>query len=188
MRESLPRRTDPTAGWVRDPDLRLVLDFGSGSLCGIALGEALERLSFLGPTDRDAEPEEDLEYLSLGLSVGFTGGKIDFYGLWWQDHLGAGYRRSAGGVLLGGRAVSLGAFTPEHEIVEAFGRPYWRDQDDCATTLFYELRDRRGRITERQVELDERGGLRTLLVLADPMLAEEDSRRAYRVDRPWPPP
>ncbi len=186
-REWLPRRTDLTAGWARVPDLRLLLDFTAGSLCGVALGEPVERLAFLGPTDRSAAPEEDLEYLELGLSIGFTAGRIDFYGLWWQDHLGAGYRRYAGGVLLGGRAVALGPLTPEHEIVGALGRPYWRDRDVSETILFYELRDPRGRITERQVELDERGALRALLVLADPILAEEASRRAYRVERPWPP-
>ncbi len=188
VREWLPRRADLTAGWIRAPDLRLLLDFHGGSLCGVALGDPVERLAFLGPTDRSAGPEDDLEYLSLGLSVGYTAGNIDFYGLWWQDHLGAGYRRYAGAVLLGGRAVALGPVTPEHEVLEAFGPPYWRDQDDEETILFYEPRDASGRVTERQVELDDRGALRALLVLADPILAEEDSRRAYRVDRPWPPP
>ncbi len=187
LREWLSRRNDPTAAWVRDPELRLTLDFGGGSLRGVGLGDPIERLAFLGPTDRGAGPEEDLQYLSLGLSVGFTAGSIDFYGIWWQDYLGAGYRRYAGCVLLGGRAVALGPTTPEHEILEAFGQPYWRDHDDSETILFYEVKDGRGRLTERQFELDERGALKALLVLADPILAEEASRRIYGIDRPWPP-
>jgi hypothetical protein len=183
----LRREKNITAGWVRDPGLRLALDFAEGRLCGIGFGEPPERLAFLGPADRGDAPRRDLEYLDLGLSVGTTDGKIDSYCLWWLDYQQRGYEQYPGSVLLNGQAIALGRATTEPAIVSAFGQPYWKDKDESETILFYELKDHWGRLTERQVELDEEGALKALLVVSEPMLADDEQRRSYGVGRPWPP-
>jgi hypothetical protein len=187
IRDWLAGGRNVTAGWVRDPSLRLTLDFSTGMLCGVGLGEPVERLSFLGPTDRRPKPDHDLEFLALGLSVGLSGDKIDSYSVWWRDDPGAGYQPYPGSVLLQNQRTSLGKTTQEPEILTTLGPPYWRDQDDSETILFYELRDSWGGLTERQLELDGKGALKSLLVCCPPMLAEESQRRAYGVDKPWPP-
>ncbi len=135
IRDWLAGGRNVTAGWVRDPSLRLALDFSTGTLCGVGLGEPVERLSFLGPTDRKPKPGHDLEFLALGVSVGLSGDRIDSYSVWWRDDLEAGYQPYSGSVLLQGRHTSLGGTTQEPEILSNLGPPYWRDQDDSESGL-----------------------------------------------------
>ena len=183
----LSGRSDVTAGWVRDPALRLNVDFAQGALCGVTLGEPAERLSFLGRAeDRKAAPKGDLQYFTLGLCVGVSGTRIESFTIWWQDYLGEGYKTYAGRVT-SRSADLLGPETNEAEILSALGEPYWTDRDGSETILFYEIQDAWGRLTERQVELDERGRLKALLVLSEPLLADAAQRAAYGVDRAWPP-
>jgi hypothetical protein len=185
--DRLTRKTDRTAGWVRDPALRLTLDLARGTLCGVALGEPVERLASLGPTGRNAEKDGDLQYQALGLIVGVSEEAIDSFIVYWRDYLGQGFEPYAGTVLSAGQVVLLGPRTTEAELVAVFGRPYFRDQDEDETLLFYEIQDRWGRLTERQVELDEKGALRSIIFSAEPMLADERQRKAFGVDEPWPP-
>lgn len=183
----LSGRKDVTARWTRAANLRLSLDFASGALCGVALGERLERLAFLGPADGGRGPDADLVYRELGLAVGVQRGRIASYDLWWRDSLEQGFQPYAGTVLRDGRPLALGTATTEAGLVLALGEPYWRDHDEEETILFYELKDWRGDFTERQIELDAEGRLTALLVVAQPLLADEAQRRGYGVDRGWPP-
>jgi hypothetical protein len=184
----LSGKSDPTKGWVRDPALKLTLDFRLGALCAVTLGEPAERLAILGPAeDRRAALEGDLHYFTLGLGVGVSGGGIESVTLWWRDYLDRGYRAYAGTVVSDGKNLGLGPATTEAELLSVLGQPYWRDRDDSETILFYEVKDAWGRLTERQVELDEEGRLKALLVLSQPILADENQRIAYRIDKAWPP-
>lgn len=186
IRDWLSGRKNPTADWVRDPNQRLAVDVARGTLCGVAFGEPIGRVAFLGPTERVRKECSDLEFLAQGVSVGISEGLIESYSIWWQDYLEVGFTPYAGSILRDGEPLGWNRATTENEIVSALGQPYFRDQDDSETILFYEPKDRWGRLTERQIELDENGKLKALLISPEPMLADEATRRSLGIDKPWP--
>ena len=62
------------------------------------------------------------------------------------------------------------------------GPPYWRDEDADELILFYEFPN-----LEWQIEFSLDGSFNRVNVTCNPLLADETQRKAYRVDKPWPP-
>src|SRR5436190_15645553 len=166
--------------WREDPSIPLVLDLDAHQLCGVGIGDSLERLSFLG---RGKLHSSHASFPDKGLAFG-CGQELRieeisvFFGHQAEPDGGAfpGIFRSRN------LPCPLSRETMERDLCLTFGEPYWRDQDDDETILFYEWGDR-----EWQVELAGDGCLKCL-VIGVPILADLDQRAMYQVTKPWPPP
>ena len=67
-------------------------------------------------------------------------------------------------------------------IVKELGDPYWRDEDEYGIVRFYEFAT-----YEIQVVQTLKGDLERLIVTNDHLMGDAEQRRAYGVDKPWPP-
>lgn len=175
--------SDPTSTWVEDEDLELEFDFTTHALCGVRLGEPIDRLSRLGPVeDPRAVDQGELCYYSKGLLVEVTEGRISGFLLFWADEQLDQFEPFAGRCVHHGRVLMLNDETDEGEILSLWGKPYWRDESEDGFLLFYEHDD-----VEWQVELSTEGQLNMIAVQSPPLLADPQQRQAYRVTNTWPP-
>ena len=180
--DSFAGNKNATRDWAAEPGLRLMLDLDSGGLIGVPLGSKFEGLFRLGPAE-DEEPAKtgELRYYSRGVQVTVEKGKIASYFVVFSPGY-EGYEAFGGDCRFGGQSVMLSSLTTESALRDRFGEPYWTDEDEDETLLFYE----RGEV-EWQVELDEEGRLRCITLLTPPSLADPEQREAYGIDAPWPP-
>ena len=175
--------SDPARKWQAVNGLPLRFVFDDHSLGGVKLGAAWYSLSVFGPPEMRRHDEQDsLVYLSKGFSADLVNSKVNSFSLVWNDYLGQGFKPFQGDLSYHGKVFSLGVESTESELVDVLGEPFWRDADEDEIILFYEQCG-----TEWQIELDAKGKLKTLLILAHPLLASEEQREAYKVDKPWPP-
>jgi hypothetical protein len=86
-----------------------------------------------------------------------------------------------GAVHYRGTPLEISASVTEPWFREHLGEPYWRDADEEEVILFYEHGQR-----EWQIELAADGRLKCW-VIAEPLLASAEQRRAYGVTKEWPP-
>ena len=182
--DSLFGRRDPTADWKAEAWVALVFDFSQNALCGVTIGEPVERLSQLGPVEdaRAARREGRYCYYSKGIEIGVGDGIVTSCLLVWGSPVDPRYRPFAGACTCRCLTLPLNAGTGEAEIVQIFGAPYWRDEDQHEILLFYEW----GAV-EWEVELTRQGRLKAVNIVTPPLLADERQRRAYRVTKSWPP-
>ena len=108
-----------------------------------------------------------------GIEVGVKDGLFDFISI--NFHEFCGQIKHNGTKSLAGKAVN--------EIINEFGKPYWTDQDE-EVILFYEYDN--GDI-EVQFEFDTDGKLIHMLIAKDGVLSKDEQRKAYGVDKAWPP-
>ena len=179
--DTLAGNKDATRDWAAEPGLQLVLDLDRAALIGVPLGAKYEDLFRLGPAeDPEAAKTGELRYLSRGVAATVIKGKIASYFVVFSQGY-EGFDAYPGEARIGGKSVLLSALTTEAALLDRFGEPYWRDEDDDETLLFYE----RGEV-EWQIEIDENSQLRCLTLLTPPSLADPARREAYGVTAPWP--
>ena len=176
--ESLFAQPNPTRRWQFDPAIPLLLDLDQHTLCGIAVGQPLERLSFLG---KGFPHGQILAFPALGLAVSETDGLIGELIVYFGHATEPDGGTFAGAVRHRSQALELSAATSEAWLRARLGEPYWRDDDGEEVILFYEHGQ-----CEWQVELAADSRLKCL-VLCPPLLADEEQRRAYGVTKSWPP-
>lgn len=174
----------PTRHWEAEPGFELVLDLDHHRLCGCGLGDSMGDLQRLGPAeDIRASRRGFLRYPSLGVEISCQEGAIESVAIHWASSVYGDFRPYPGKVYYQGREVEMGRRTTIEEYAIRFGEPYWRDTaDEDESILFYEL----GAL-EWEVEFDASGLLRCLLIVSPPLLEDEEQRRNYGVDKPWPP-
>ena len=176
--ESVFAQPNPTRRWQFDPAVPLVLDLDQHTLGGIAVGQPLQRLSFLGK----AFPRGScLAYPALGLAVSEADGLIVELIVYFGHPSEPDGGTFAGPIRHRGELLEMSATADEPWLRTRLGEPYWRDDDGEEVILFYEHGPQ-----EWQLELAGDGRLRCL-VLCSPLLADEEQRRAYGVTKPWPP-
>ncbi|MDH3456907.1 MAG: hypothetical protein OER90_08700 [Gemmatimonadota bacterium] len=172
----------PTQHWVEDRSVSLVADFDTFCLCGVALGDVVEGLGFLGPAVQAYDfPRKGLvldvaDSRLEGFCVALSDAATDLFPMNVQAI--SAFR---GVIRAGGRDWHPRELAREADFRELWGEPYWRDVDDQEILLFFELRDR-----EIQVELTL-AGMPKALIIGKPLLADPDQRTAYGVTKPWPP-
>jgi len=178
------RRKSPTAAWRADLTALLVLDLDRFELNGVGFGGEVAGLRFLGPSESKAfdypskglQLDVDSSGLLEGLVVSLRGGV----------YLGAtppgSVKEFAGRIRLSGRDLAPHELRSASDFVEAWGEPYWRDQDEDEILLFFEFES-----GEVQVELTQEGVPQVLLVTPEPLMADLAQRQAYQVTAPWPP-
>ncbi len=173
-----------SASWHADPGYVVELDLDRHALCRCSIGDPIEWLSGLGPPeDSRALREQRYCYYSRGIEIGEEDNKVADFAVFWVDYLQAGFQPFSGPVIYRDRTISLNAGTLESEFVHVFRAPYWRDQDQDETILFYEFR---GDI-EWQVEFTLEGRLKAMRIVWPAIMAEAEQRERYGVSHSWPP-
>lgn len=181
--DAFRRPADPTERWREDLKVGLLADLDRFELNGVAFGEEVERLSFLGRSE-----SRPFEYPSKGLLLDVDEPSLDGFvlALRRDADLGAPTGRRvqpfAGRVRIGGRDLEPHELRGEGDFVGAWGDPFWRDEDEDEVLLFFEFPDR-----EIQVELSLDGVPLVLIVSPAPLMADPEQRAQYGVDKAWPP-
>jgi hypothetical protein len=159
-------RRGPEIDWPN-----VVVDLGLFTCGGTALGESPKATDvFHDAFDRKGIFRDERRGLELGVEEGRL------------DHVLISTDRFPGRLEVLGRPAELGASATEGDVVKRFGAPYWRDEDDEETLLFYED----GRV-ELQFEFPNKSALLRITMMLSPILADPEQRRFYGVDKPWPP-
>jgi len=177
-------RKHPSSAWQLQPGFEVQLDLDRHALCRCRLGDPIEWLSGLGPPeDSEALREHRYCYYSRGIEIGEEKGTVTDFAVFWIDYLRAGFQPFNGLVTYRGRTVPLDAGTTERTFTKVFSGPYWRDQDQDETILFYEFQQD----IEWQVEFTLAGALKAMRVVWPALMAEAKQRELYGVSLPWPP-
>lgn len=174
---------DPTRHWQGTGGLVPDVDFSTHALCGVKIGDPAAWLTKLGRCeDQAAAKEGEFRWYTKGFAVDVDDFAVSAFIVHFDDDRGESYHPFSGRCVLDGREVTLSPKTTENDFVKIFGAPYWRDLDSDEVILFYEFGQ-----TEWQVEFTKDRTLRLVLVLSPPMLEDEEQRKTYKIDRPWPP-
>lgn len=127
---------NPTADWQADKNLVLMLDVEQESLCGITIGDAVNRLTKLGPAEDAATARNGwYRYPSYGFSITCERERVV------EVELSFGEDSCFGGhVAIRGAELPLEGDITEEIIVAAAGAPDERivqDGDESSVTLRY---------------------------------------------------
>ena len=177
---------DPSAKWVRDSALKVEVDLGTGSLCGVRLGLRPDALSRLGPPESKSATEEGtFAWLDLGVQADAQKGLLTSYTIGFRLE-GEGFSPFGGSILLDGKPIGLGGASRPEDVLGLLGEPWHRYADpedpEGDVSWFYE---RRG--LEWEVEMLASGLLSAIVLHAPPSLADPEARQLLRVEKPWPP-
>jgi hypothetical protein len=112
----------------------------------------------------------------IGIEIGTKEGVLDYAFLTMESFVG---RFLAAGALL-----EIDRDSTEAQIAGCFGEPYWADRSDGEVILFYE--EAEGSI-EIQFEFPDGRTLGYVTLARNGVLSSKEQRRAYGVDKPWPP-
>jgi hypothetical protein len=128
---------DPSGNWATEPGLIPSIDLEPASLLGVKLGEPVEKLFRLGPTeDKDAARAGELRYYSRGLMVAVEKGKVDGLFVVFSDGL-EGYAAFRGTITFEGEPIDLSGASDVQSVMEMFGEPERRDDDEDETVLYF---------------------------------------------------
>lgn len=116
------------------------------------------------------------------VEIGTEASSVDYILINWGDPGAPELPPFEGRIQYQGRLHQFSRRTTKEEVLTLLGPPYWIDEDADEFILFYEF----GEI-EWQVEFDERGRLKVLLIATPPLLADPGQRKSYGVTREWPP-
>jgi hypothetical protein len=139
----LTGKRDITRDWHAQPGLPLEFDLDRHAFCGVRLGESIDGLQKLGPSDNRRVPRDRyLYYFSRGVEIGMEGDRFVWCGVifnWqhWKGVAQPGDRPFAGRILLGGRVVLFSAATTEQEVRPVLGEPDERDGEPDDIVLTY---------------------------------------------------
>ena len=126
---------DLTRDWVANRGLRLEIDLGRLTLCGVAVDARIEQLEGLGPAEnRSAARSGKLCYYSKGLQIDVKDGLLDGFTVYWDE---PGYRPWPGTALYDGSPVPLDHDTTPEKFIELAGEPDDREDDEADISLDY---------------------------------------------------
>lgn len=178
----LLNRRDPSAEWTADPGRALALDLEASSLGGVATGDPVERLAFLGRPE-NPWPSRGASYLwhGRGFQVGVEAGRVDCFIFYWPKDGGLP-RPFAGPVSWRGKPLALGASTRREDLERLFGPPYHAQEADDEPVIYYEHGD-----VEWQIEFRGDGGLREWMLVSPGLYADPAWRSKHGLTKPFPP-
>jgi hypothetical protein len=174
---------DPTRHWKGTEGLVPDLDLDRHALCGVRPGDPVTWLEKLGRCeDQAAAKEGEYRWYTRGIAVDVDLYAVSAFIVHFADDRSEGYAPFSGRCSAHGTGIELTPDTTELEFIRALGEPYWRDEAEDETILFYEFDG-----IEWQIEFTSDHRLRLILVMTPPMLADEKQRKTYKIDKPWPP-
>jgi hypothetical protein len=137
------------------------------------LGKPLSQSDFFTEHLRSSDVYKDEEN---GFEVGTEDHVLDYIFLTLNSF--------SGQFLFGGTPLTAESIGTEEQIEEVFGEPYWVDRSDGEVIMFYEYNS--GTI-ELQFEFSDGRNLTYVTIARNGVLSTEEQRRAYGVDKAWPP-
>ena len=174
MLDALFRRGNPTNLWHRLDGLALSVDLLSPSINSIPIGSQVDTFSFLGRST--SKPKTPLDYLDLGISLDYEDdGTVSGFQVILNDANNE-FSQFSGDIKLNGSAIKSA------ELLSGLGEPYWRDRDSEEIVSFYEYPTH-----EIQIEQTLKGECQRIIATKHALMARPDQRKAYGVDKPWPP-
>jgi hypothetical protein len=136
--DSLAGSRDPTGNWATEPGLTLDFELEPPALLGVKLGEPLEKLFRLGPAEnKETANLGEIRYYSRGVSIEVVKGKCDAFFLVFSQGL-EGYAAFMGTARFEGTPVDLNSATDTQAVIELFGEPLRREDDEDETILYFE--------------------------------------------------
>jgi hypothetical protein len=179
--DSLLNRSNSTRAWVADPAVSLVLDLDTNRLSGVGIGDRFDKLSFLGPGK--GKRSAPITFVEKGLQIDIDANElVESFAFYFGHAQEAEFGRFQGVVQYRRTPVPLDSSVNEETIRNLLGEPYWRDQDEEETILFYEPAG-----GEWQIEFESDDRLKCLRIVNPPMMSDAQQRTAYGVTKPWPP-
>jgi hypothetical protein len=163
---------DPTADWVADYRLQLEFNFDTSSLCGVRIGSPIADLKKLGQAENWRAAREGLLcYYSHGLEIETNAGIITSYELVFNSAPGisARHQRFRGVCKFRGESVILNEDTREEKVVQVFGPPHEREEDEDEVLLVYERDD-----IGWEVEFSPQDRLRCVIIVSSPLTADAE--------------
>lgn len=158
--DSLAGSRDPTGNWATEPGLSVDFDLEPPSLLGVKLGEPLEKLFRLGPAEnKETAHQGELRYFSRGVAIEIVKGKCDAFFIVFSQGL-EGYAAFHGTVRFNGSPISLNSATDTAAVIEMFGEPLRREDDEDESVLYFSEEND----IEWEVEFSPLGLLRCLTV------------------------
>lgn len=160
----------------------LVADLDRFELCGVGIGDEVERLAFLGRSDSGA-----FDWARKGLTFDVEDRHLDGFvvalraGALLGSARESDVRQFTGRVRMGGRDWRPDELDAERRFTDAWGEPFWRDEDADEILLFFEFPQ-----GEVQVELSLTGVPQIVIASPHPLLADPEQRASYGVTKPWP--
>lgn len=165
-REDLPSRAEIAPSEV-------TVDVCNFSVAGSEIGRPIATSS---PFAKQLEKNGVYAPQGKGLELAASGGSLEYVFLTLKEF--------NGDFACDGERLELGPQTTEREVRERFGEPYWTDRDDGEAILFYEYQ--KGE-REVQFEFPEDGRIGYITLSRSGDLSDPEQRKAYGVDKPWPP-
>jgi hypothetical protein len=177
--------TEPTAAslthtWKKDPSVPLIVDFDTHQLSGVGIGDAIQKLAFLGPARNDDAAGSWYVFRESGIAVGADEG-ITYFCVHLLPDPDEGIEAFPGALRYHGELLSRRNLAFEVDVRRTFGEPYWRKQDEDEILLFYEF----GAV-EWQIELTLEQKTK-VVAISIPVLDDPEERKEYGVTREWPP-
>ena len=130
--------SDPTENWVVAQSVTPEFDLTHNKLNGAAIDSSIDNVKFLGPAESKSDARKGFfQYYSIGLEVQTDESKIVGFLFYWKDYLKKGFKPCQMNFTYKGEALNLSGSTTEVEILNLFGEPMDRDDDEDETILFY---------------------------------------------------
>lgn len=179
LKNRLLGRKNRTARWQKEPSLPLVVELDKHAFCGVSIGEHIDQLSGLGPSENIYNDSGIYYYLKQGFYLVADNDLLEtlifrllpeedsrpFTGLWRYQ----------------GRNLSISEQTTPKDMRWACGDPYHEFVEDETEVLwFYEFPGVEWQVSWRA------DGLLESVEIGIPELAYPEARALYGVKNPWP--
>ena len=177
-------RTNRTFSWQVEPALSetLTVDLTTHRFCGVAIGDPIDKLSFLGPADDPYEQKATYNYYQRGFYLVDDGGKLEtvVFLLALDDSMPK-VKPFVGRWLHNGRLLPITAQTQPHDLRRDWGEPFHEYTESTGDLIwFYDFPG-----VEWQFAWSNTGQLASV-ELGLPELAYPEARDLYQVNNPWP--
>lgn len=177
-------RKNRTFSWQPQPALSetLTVDLTTHRFCDTAIGDPVEKLSFLGPADDPYDPLTLYTYAKRGFYLGEDDGKLEsVVFILALDPSMPKMRPFVGRWLHNGRPLTITAQTQPKDLQGALGEPFHEYAESAADFIwFYEFPG-----VEWQFAWSKTTQLASV-ELGLPELAYPEARDFYQVQKQWP--
>lgn len=182
LNKLLGRQPNRTFSWQATPGEPLTVDLTTHRFCGVAIGDSIDNLSFLGPSENPYERVHTYNYFRRGFYLVDDDGRLEtVVFLLALDPSMPKVRPFEGSWLHNGRPLPITTQTQPQDLRRDYGEPFHEYTEPEGDLIwFYEFPG-----VEWQFAWTKDGQL-VSVELGLPELAYPEARDAYQVKKPWP--
>jgi hypothetical protein len=181
LKKLLGRQPNRTASWQATANDPLAVDLTAYRFCGVAIGDPIDNLSFLGPAENPYEQAHTYNYFQRGFYLVDDNGQLEtVVFLLALDPSMPRVRPFVGNWLHNGRSLHLTDQTQPQDLRRDLGEPFHEYSEETNDVIwFYESPG-----VEWQFAWSPTGQLASV-ELGLPELAYPEARDLYQVSKPW---